>query len=347
MRGGRLGGLFALTLLPSLLHVVLTVLLSTPASSALLKPSFSSRAVGLPQAEAGKDASGRLALKRVSARSLPKAKRAPSSEEALLAQRVQRLTGTEEAVQEQRAALQMQREDPKAEVNFLAQIGQLEGQLEATRSTVFTLQDQLAKEETVSVKQLRSLRGQLAQAQKANQDAERRAWHWELGFFATQFLSALVVFFLALFFWRCATQGCQGGCCGAPCPMTESLLEGAEGSMLSVGGKRTWAPFGTADGGAVAHRPMDPQLREKLNRRRLMAEGQPVPQVKMGLSSAPSSDATAPQISPRCEYFHMGEEGEEEVGSPNSPRHVAHSFDFPSDFAQVDGAPRPPLAAAH
>jgi len=251
------------------------------------------------------------------------------SQQALIAQRVRRLVGTEQAVQEERAG---QVEDPKI-VGFLSQIGQLETQLEASRA-------QLMQEETVSQKAVNNLQTQLQEARLATADSERSAWHWQFGFFVTQFLSFTLFFCVAIGFWRCVTG--SRSCCAVPCPAPVELLD-EQGEAMGYAPKmgRSWAAWESSDKGAVAHRPMDADLREKLNRRKLLAEGMDaesmVPRISArGVALGLAAPAAPPQNleSPRCEYFSLVEEEEvEEEKTEGAGDATGHSFDFPTDFA--------------
>jgi len=212
-----------------------------------------------------------------------------------------RLTGVEAAVRAQRLD---QDEDMRTK-ELMSQIGKMEGELEDAQETNIHLNRRIAKEEVSFAQNEEKFQRQVFQAQREMKIADDWVWRLEMGFIA-QFLVALV---LGLSCLLCHCQICKEPC--GPCSLVKTVDKDQ-----SLHAK--WN---------ASHRPMDPDLKEKLRIRRMKVDGVPVnpPKQDGSLAGAPADKS--------CAYYSMTEgensEVEEAVATPRSSA-------FPAVFSESE-----------
>jgi hypothetical protein len=210
--------------------------------------------------------------------------------------RSKRLNGVEAAVRAQRLD---EEEDMKTK-ELMAQIGKMEGELEEAQSENMHLNRRIAKAEVSFAQKEEKFQAQIFEFKHDQKIADDWVWRLEMGFIA-QFLVALV---LGLSCLLCHCQICQTPC--GPCNGLKAVDK--DSSMHPNVG---W------------HRPMDPELKEKLRIRRMNLDGPP----KQDGSLA---GATADQQR-SCAYYSLAEGDASEVeDTAQTPRSSA----FPAVFSE-------------
>jgi len=201
------------------------------------------------------------------------------------------------------AEVNSQRLDAEADMRtkeLLSQIGKMEGELEEAQSSNAHLNQRIAKEEVSFAQKEEKFQGQIVEFQRDKKIADDWAWRLEMGFIA-QFLVALTLS-LSCFLCHCQT-------CSTPC---NALVKKPD-----MQAKRNWA---------ASHRPMDPDLKEKLRIRRMNLDA-PVSPAKDG-NVQNGVNAEQPKA---CAYFSLAEDDADHAEeSTPTPRSSA----FPAVFSE-------------
>lgn len=215
--------------------------------------------------------------------------------------------GVEAAVRSQR----LDSDEDSRTKELSAQLGLVERELEEERDAVSHLNGRLANQEVSFAQKEEKFDAQLAESTWIQKMDDLWVWRLEMGF-VTQLVLALVT---ALACCLCRCQACKR--C-APCDVICK--------NPSNDAKNKWAS---------EHRPMDPELKEKLRIRRLNLDGPGSPEHQtMDGSLAGSSIHAKSRVT---EYYSLAEvdAAEEHAKSPQTPRTTA----FPAVFTEPRASP--------
>lgn len=202
------------------------------------------------------------------------------------------------------AAVHDQRLDSDADLRtkeLMSQLGKMEGELEEAREENSDLNRRFAKQEISFAQKEENFASQLVEFHRTKKMDDLWLWRLEMGFVA-QLVVALV---LGLSCCLCRCQICKE--C-APC--------GDLAKNSNNDARHKWA---------AQHRPMDPELKEKLRIRRLNLDAPGSPGNQQGLTAAQKKE---------CEYFSLAEEIDAEQESPPLQQ-------VPTAFPAVFTEPRP------
>lgn len=213
------------------------------------------------------------------------------------------------------AEVNSQRLDAEADMRtkeLLSQIGKMEGELEEAQGSNAHLNGRIAKEEVSFAQKEEKFQGQIVEFQRDKKIADDWAWRLEMGFIA-QFLVALTLS-LSCFLCHCQT-------CSTPC---NALVKKPD-----MQAKRNWA---------ATHRPMDPDLKEKLRIRRMNLDAPVSPAKDGNLQNGVNTEQPK-----ACAYFSLAEEDADHAEeSTPTPRSSA----FPAVFSEPrspTSKPKPPV----
>jgi hypothetical protein len=219
------------------------------------------------------------------------------------------------SVEDVAAAVRSQRLDSDEDMRFkelMAQFGMMEGELEEAREENSQLHTRIAKEELSFAQEEEKFDGKLVELQGAMKIDDLWAWRLEMGFVA----QLVVAFILSLSCLLCQCQMCS------KCSPCDALCN----KNASNDARNKWA---------AQHRPMDPELKEKLRVRRMNLDGPGSPPSQKGNFTGKSGQPKS------CAYYSLAEDDAEQSGVEDAPPQQAPTA-FPTVLAEPPRSPRSP-----